>query len=204
MKKGNVQSSWYQKMYYFYFTLLQQHFRYQNTNHIYISIQNAIYNFSLFSIYLHFWTNIFMANCDLRFMHSKGHKTIKLMIIVLWLIELIMNWIDPIREHIYIVFNKPTNYWTNSNTNLRYIVILHIYTHLYHRRLTKTNWEIKNFKISHTTQLPNIFLLISTLFLFPYTQLLPPCRTLLIPLLVYSVLVCYTNKATIGLQWRVK
>ena len=151
-------------MYYFYFILLQQHFSYQNTNH------------TPLSIYIHFWTNIFISNCNVRFMYSKWHKTNDY---VLWLIEFIMNWIDPIREHI---FNKPTKYWTNSDTNLRYNVTLHIYTHLYHRRLTKTNWEIKKFKISHTTQLPNIFLLISTLFVFPYTQLLPPCRTLLIPL----------------------
>ena len=153
---------------------------------------NTVFNLSPF------YSNNFILNCDWRFMHSNGHKTNDY---VLWLIKFIINWINPIREH---VFNKPTNYWTNCNTNLRYIVTLHISTHLYHRRLTKTNWEIIKFKISHTTQLPNIFLLISTLFLFPYTQLLPPCRTLLIPLLVYWVLVCYTNKATIGLQWRVK
>ena len=97
-------------------------------------------------------------------MHTKGHKTNDY---VLWLIEFIMNWISPIIEH---GFDKPTNSWTNCNTNLRYIVTLHISTHLYHRRLTKTNWEITKFFKSCTpqpTQLPNFFLLISTLFLFP-------------------------------------
>ena len=150
---------------------------------------NTVFNLSPFS------SNNFILNCDWRFMHSKGHKT---NCYVLWLIKFIINWINPIREH---VFNKPTNYWTNCNTNLRYIVTLHISTHLYHRRLTKTNWEIIKFKISHTTQLPNIFLLISTLFLFPCTAAAAtPCCWFR----CYSAVCLYvTFLATIGLQWRV-
>ena len=71
---------------------------------------------------------------------------------------------------------------------------LHLQTHLLHCRLTKTNWEItKFFKILHTTTnstsefFPPHFYPI----LVSYTQLLPPCRVLLIPLLFrLCMLVC--------------
>ena len=74
------------------------------------------------------------------------------------------------------------------------LVSLHVQTHLFHCRLTKTNWEITKFLFKsctlQPTQLPNY----SSSFL-PYScflaQLLPPCRVLLIPLLFrLSIFVC--------------